>query len=83
MTSHHIFREDELIDHCIYCNREITKDMWKSEFVGFIHYKVAKCECGRETRIKVDFDGSGDDSWIEKKIEEKIESNNTIEAKVE
>ncbi len=61
------------IDKCIYCGREIKKEQWKSEHIGQIHYKTAKCSCGKELRVEVDFIGSGHDNWQEDNIEKIIE----------
>jgi len=37
---------------------------WISSFSGKIHYKEIKCSvCGKTNRVKVDFAGSGHDSW--------------------
>ena len=49
---------------------------WKSEFEMEIHYKLGKCDCGKELRIRVPFHSSGHDSINgtkkKKSIEDKI-----------
>ena len=81
MTAHHLLKEKELINRCLYCNRDIPTIAWRSEFFGNTHYKVFDCECGKTMKFKVDFLGSGDDSWIEKQIKENQTNNNGIEEK--
>ncbi|MBI5881129.1 hypothetical protein HZB90_03295 [archaeon] len=39
------------------------------------HYKVLQCGCGRKITMKMDFIGSGHDSWgLDRKIEEAVKS---------
>ena len=80
MTMHHLVREDDFFDFCPYCKKEIMPNhvhKWHSEFSGEKHYKSMICGCGKHLRIKVDFHGSGQDSWSRNKIKKK-----TIEDKV-
>lgn len=70
---HHAAKENDQRFICIYCKKSLLKDKWESKFSGEIHYKTAKCECGKEARIKVDFHGSGHDSWEkESTIDDKV-----------
>ncbi len=62
---HHIVKEQENKWHCLYCNHELGDHNWTSEFEGEFHYKVARCQCGKKQRVKVDFFGSGHDNWDE------------------
>lgn len=63
MIAEHIIEEIDTKQRCVYCNKLIEKNTWQSIFHGEIHYKTTKCECGKESRVKVDFAGSGHDSW--------------------
>jgi hypothetical protein len=64
--THHILREEELKSRCLYCNSKIELKKWESQFENFFHYKTAVCEkCHHENRIKMKFDGSGEDSWTD------------------
>lgn len=60
-----------MIDHlmkdpleCIYCHSKNKDKKWRSEWNEEHHYKCFICDtCGKKTHIKVDFHGSGHDSW--------------------
>jgi len=64
VTKHHLLKEEHQKDNCIYCNNKLNGLRWDSAFESLIHYKVIECkECKKENRVKVDFHGSGHDSW--------------------
>ena len=68
---------------CLYCSNDLLSNKWYSDFIGSLHYKTTRCNCGRHVRIKVNFLSSGRDSWHEKhfksnsqRLEEKVEIPN-------
>ena len=73
---------DHLIDNdffkiaCPYCLKSNEDMEWKSEFEMEMHYKSSKCDCGKELKFRVNFNGSGHDSFNgsekKKSIEDKI-----------
>ena len=73
--THHLMNERELRTFCIYCKSEVPLDGWKSDWHSETHYKTTKCTCGKDLHIKVDFGGSGHDSWNGKKFTSKISKN--------
>jgi hypothetical protein len=62
-------RENDFKEKCMYCHRVLVSDDWRSHFSAQTHYKTMKCECGKLNKIKVDFVGSGHDTWHAKKVE--------------
>jgi len=68
---HHIVTEMSQSDQCVYCGNGIKGKRWYSEHSLEHHYKSVDCECGKRIRIKMDFIGSGHDTW-EKNIEDKL-----------
>lgn len=52
----------------MYCNADMSNSRWISQHVGLIHYKTAKCSCGKLNTIKVNknFLSSGHDDWDDK-----------------
>jgi hypothetical protein len=73
MTVHHLMGDLEVVRTCPNCKRQIPA-RWCSKFdVSNAHYKDFDCECGYTVSIRVDFSGTGDDSWnenLDKRIEE-------------
>ena len=73
MTVHHSMRDSDMIRNCPKCRREIPA-RWFSKFdVSNFHYKDFACDCGYTVSVRVNFSGSGDDSWnenLDKRIEE-------------
>lgn len=63
MLAVHLLGEIDTKTRCVYCNRTLESNSWQSVFDGTLHYKTTKCKCSKENRIKVDFAGSGHDSW--------------------
>jgi len=60
----HLFKTENTKDQCPYCGKEFDKKAeWDSEFHLEMHYKSIKCECGKDNFIKVEFHGSGHDTW--------------------
>ncbi len=59
----HIFKADDQKAQCGYCGEIFDKKFWQSHFESELHYKKFLCKCGKEVTIKVDFIGSGHDSW--------------------
>ena len=70
----HLIEGDSLKNSCFYCLKSDEEMVWKSDFESDMHYKVHKCDCGRESRLRMPFYGSGDDTFnIKKKsIEDKL-----------
>jgi len=82
---HHLTSEKELKTFCLYCKSDVPIDGWKSEWHSETHYKTTQCKCGKDLHIKVNFEGSGHDSWNGKKFTSKITKktkDETIEEKV-
>lgn len=78
---HHIIKKDS--DICPYCKIEL-KGGWYSEFHIETHYKNLICECGKKNWIRVNFIGSGHDSFRlgnKKTIEDRLESEKRKEKK--
>jgi len=63
MTIHHWIGEAEIKENCIYCGNNLINKKWESCFEGDFHYKTIICECGKKNITKVNFLGSGHDSW--------------------
>jgi NAD-dependent SIR2 family protein deacetylase len=76
MMRHHLLDDSFTLVACSYCLGTSENKEWRSEFEGEIHYKTALCDCGKELKFKVHFNGSGHDSFNEsekkKSIEDKI-----------
>ncbi len=66
----HLIRNIERDGSCIYCSEKLEPEKWGSVFAQVQHYKCVLCRCGRENCVRVDFIGSGHDSWsgLEKKV---------------
>jgi hypothetical protein len=79
---HHLVSEEGQKTFCIYCKRDVPISGWTSEWHSETHYKNVVCKCGKELHIKVNFEGSGHDSWNGKKFKSKIVKKKTIEDKV-
>lgn len=48
----------------MYCSNQLDRKRWISHFNVHKHYKVNKCEkCRKESRVDVDYDGSGHEEW--------------------
>jgi len=63
MIADHIIEETDTKRKCVYCNNRLEKNIWASIFEKELHYKTTRCKCGKELRIRVNFCGSGHDSW--------------------
>ncbi|MBW2992352.1 hypothetical protein KY345_04005 [Candidatus Woesearchaeota archaeon] len=48
---------------CMYCGKKLDRKTWKSHFNAHKHYKVNNCSCGKETRVDVEYEGSGHEEW--------------------
>lgn len=82
---HHLVSEVHQKTFCIYCKKDVPLDRWESDFHSGMHYKTTKCSsCGRKLHIKVDFGGSGHDSWNGSRFKSKITKKGvkTIEDKL-
>jgi NAD-dependent SIR2 family protein deacetylase len=66
---HHIVNEINQREQCVYCGNNLSDKRWYSEHSMEHHYKSV--ECGERVRVKVNFIGSGHDTW-DKTIEDKI-----------
>ena len=60
----HLMTETDLTERC-YCGKVFQGKSWTSENVseGDVHYKKTICDCGCTIHVKVNFRGSGHDSW--------------------
>lgn len=72
----HLIRTVERNGSCIYCNEQLDSEKWSSVFAQIHHYKCVLCKCGKENCVKVDFAGTGHDSWSG--LERKIAGNSSI-----
>jgi len=54
---------------CTYCHSPIE---FEPEHHLELHYKTAKCTCGKKIVIKIPFHGTGHDNFIKSKLEEKL-----------
>ena len=56
---------------CVYCSHGLERDSWNSRWCDSVehHYKTISCvQCGKRNWLKVDFQGSGHDSVLKKKM---------------
>lgn len=72
----HLIRNIEHDGICIYCGEPLDSEKWSSVFAQVNHYKCVLCKCGKENCVKVDFIGSGHDSWSG--LEERIAKSAVI-----
>jgi hypothetical protein len=61
MGIHHLVTEGDR-EWCFICGRKLEPP-WESAFDGDKHYKVKECDCGYLHSIRIDFFGSGHDTW--------------------
>jgi len=48
----------------MYCGCRLDMKGWRSHFHAHKHYKTNSCDCcGKESRIDVDYGGSGHEEW--------------------
>ncbi len=85
---HHLIKEIDTKEVCLYCGNSLKGKTWDSEFESEIHYKTIVCsECKSTNRVKVDFHGSGHDHWdgngfkIKENLEKKIKHKKGIKTK--
>ena len=49
---------------CLYCQQDLSENQWASEWLSEeVHYKIIQCDCGKKDWVRVDFYGSGHDSF--------------------
>ncbi|MCK4521451.1 MAG: hypothetical protein KAU20_02670 [Nanoarchaeota archaeon] len=60
---------------CPYCKADLSNKEWNSEFHFEHHYKIHDCKCGKKIIIKVNFHGSGHDSWDNNPWQKEIKQN--------
>ncbi len=72
----HLIRNIERDGSCIYCNEKLPPEKWGSVFAQVQHYKCVLCRCGKENCVKMDFIGSGHDSWSG--LEERIAKSASV-----
>ncbi|MBI4983354.1 hypothetical protein HZC32_01815 [Candidatus Woesearchaeota archaeon] len=57
---------------CLYCRKELNKEKFSSQWDprehNCCHYKIIRCDCGKNNWVKVDFDGSGHDFSFQKEL---------------
>jgi hypothetical protein len=68
VTAHHLLKEEGILETCIYCGRGLDASSWKTSLHLRKHYKVTKCECGKEQKITVPYPSSGHDDWVARTI---------------
>ncbi len=85
----HFTKEYHSLIQCLYCNENMQNHRWVSQHIDQIHYKTAKCDCGKINSIKVNnnFLSSGHDNWDKKnwlsiKDLNKIKKNLNLEKKI-
>jgi len=79
---HHLVSEPQQKTFCIYCGRNVPRNEWSSEWHLEAHYKTIKCQCGKNLHIKVNFEGSGHDSWNWEKIRPAALKKKSIEDRI-
>ncbi len=83
---HQLVSEGHLKKFCIYCKTDVPMEKWESEFDSEGHYKTFTCSCGKKLHIKMDFEGSGHDSWNEERFSQvkmkEQKGKKTIEDKI-
>jgi hypothetical protein len=82
VTAHHLLKEEELLEKCIYCGKRVEAKDWSTIHHLRKHYKEMRCSCGREQKVTVPIQSSGHDDWVARKIwldnlETKIVQNET------
>ena len=87
-AAHHLIKEIDTKETCLYCGNKLKGETWNSEFETEFHYKTIVCSgCGKQNRVKVDFQGSGHDHWdgngfkIKGNLEKKIKHKKEIKTK--
>jgi len=80
--SHHLVGEGHLKEFCIYCKKELPAKNWKSDFHLGMHYKTLTCSCGKKLHIRVNFEGSGHDSWNGAGLMSKITKKSNIDDRI-
>ncbi len=78
----HAIKEEESRQVCPYCFTKQSNEGWRSSFSFEKHYKVKTCKCGNEVRVKVDFFGSGHDSWSPNDLKKKSKRIRSLEGKI-
>lgn len=72
----HLIRNIERDGSCIYCSERLPSEKWDSFFAQVQHYKCVLCKCGKDNCVRVDFIGSGHDSWSG--LEDKVTRSTSI-----
>jgi len=66
---HHLLKEDNFREQCLYCGNNIDLEKFKTQHTPHEQmYKVATCDCGKEVSIKISHNNKHDCSWLEKEI---------------
>ena len=80
---HHLVSEEGLKTFCLYCKTEVHPTCWTSEWDSEKHYKKCTCNsCGKDLTIRINFEGSGHDSWNGNKFKSKIVKTGNIEDRI-
>lgn len=87
---HHLLKEEDLKEQCVYCGTRLDDKRWISYHPGNMHYKESVCECGKVNRIRTDSNTSGHDNWDGKwidaeqleKLRQEIKSKKNLEEKL-
>ncbi|MBW2968361.1 hypothetical protein KY362_07815 [Candidatus Woesearchaeota archaeon] len=77
MTVHHVMQDSDQIRTCPYCSKDIDNtDCCESKHWEGRLYKELTCgKCGSKRLIRMEFDGSGDDTWFDEITMPKEESD--------
>jgi hypothetical protein len=82
VTTHHLLKEEELLEKCLYCGKKVEAADWSTTLHLRKHYKEMKCSCGKSQKVTVLQQTSGHDDWVARTIkldnlETKIVHNET------
>jgi hypothetical protein len=68
VTAHHLLKEEELLEKCLYCGKAAVANDWSTTLHLRKHYKEMRCSCGRSQSVSVRLQGSGHDDWVARTI---------------
>jgi len=49
---HHLVKEQDIVEKCMYCSRAIAMDEWHIALLEKIEYMTSRCPCGHENRLR-------------------------------
>ncbi|MFH0979186.1 MAG: hypothetical protein V1837_07870 [Candidatus Woesearchaeota archaeon] len=83
----HLAREKHQKETCLYCGRSMDQRQWNTMHHREVLYKVTHCECGKKAMIRMNFYGSGHDTWGNNLISDRLKNEHktklrTLESKL-